>query len=91
LRPVNKGGKVVGEVLTDWSIWSVVENSAKQIGIEHFGATTSGVPAQSCAARTAAISNRSSFCWDTPPSRPQSVTWDPLRSFRSQLMTIWAL
>jgi integrase len=24
--------------LTDWSIWSVVENSAKEIGIEHFGA-----------------------------------------------------
>ena len=38
LRPVNKGGKVVGEALADWSIWSVVENSAKEIGIEHFGA-----------------------------------------------------
>jgi integrase len=38
LRPVNKGGKIVGEILTDWSIWSVVENSAKEIGIERFGA-----------------------------------------------------
>jgi integrase len=38
LRPVNKAGKVVGESLTDWSIWSVVESSAKEIGIEHFGA-----------------------------------------------------
>lgn len=38
LRPVNKGGKVVGEALTDWSIWNVVENSAKEIGIEHLGA-----------------------------------------------------
>jgi integrase len=38
LRPVLKGGKVKGEILTDWSIWSVVERSAKQIGIERFGA-----------------------------------------------------
>jgi integrase len=38
LRPVLKGGKVKGETLTDWSIWSVVEHSAKQIGIEAFGA-----------------------------------------------------
>ena len=38
LRPVLKGGKVEGESLTDWSIWSVVERSAKQIGIKRFGA-----------------------------------------------------
>jgi len=33
-----QGGKVKGETLTDWSIWSVVERSGKQIGIERFGA-----------------------------------------------------
>jgi integrase len=33
-----KGGKVKGETLSDWAIWSVVEQSAKQIGIERFGA-----------------------------------------------------
>ena len=38
LRPVLKGGKVKGETLTDWSVWSVVEQSAKRIGIERFGA-----------------------------------------------------
>jgi integrase len=38
LRQVLKGGKVKGETLTDWSVWSVVEQSAKQIGIERFGA-----------------------------------------------------
>jgi integrase len=38
LRPVLKGGRVKGETLTDWSIWSVVERSAKEIGIERFGA-----------------------------------------------------
>jgi integrase len=38
LRPVLKSGKVVGESLSDWAVWSVVEQSAKEIGIEHFGA-----------------------------------------------------
>lgn len=40
LRPVSKGKKahVCGETLTDWSVWSVVEQSAKEIGIEPFGA-----------------------------------------------------
>jgi integrase len=38
LRSIRKGGKVVGESLSDWAIWSVVEQSAKEIGIERFGA-----------------------------------------------------
>jgi integrase len=38
LRPVLKSGKVVGESLSDWGVWSVVEQSAREIGIEHFGA-----------------------------------------------------
>jgi site-specific recombinase XerD len=38
LRAVRKNGRVVGEGLSDWAIWSVVETSAKAIGIEHFGA-----------------------------------------------------
>jgi integrase len=31
-------GRILGEELGDWAIWSVVEASAKEIGIEHFGA-----------------------------------------------------
>jgi integrase len=38
LRPLSKSGKILGDELGDWAIWSVVEKSAKQIGIEHFGA-----------------------------------------------------
>lgn len=38
LRPLSKSGRILGEELGDWAIWSVVEASAKQIGIEHFGA-----------------------------------------------------
>jgi integrase len=37
LRSISKGGKV-GESLSDWAVWSVVEQSAKDIGIERFGA-----------------------------------------------------
>ena len=37
LRSIAKGGKV-GKSLSDWAVWSVVEQSAKQIGIERFGA-----------------------------------------------------
>jgi integrase len=38
LRPLSKSGRILGQELGDWAIWSVVEASAKEIGIEHFGA-----------------------------------------------------
>jgi integrase len=38
LRRVSKTGKPQGEGLSDWAVWSVVEQAAKQIGIERFGA-----------------------------------------------------
>jgi integrase len=38
LRPLSKSGKIIGDKLGDWAIWSIVEQSSKQIGIEHFGA-----------------------------------------------------
>jgi integrase len=37
LRSISKGGKI-GDTLSDWAVWSVVERSAKEIGIERFGA-----------------------------------------------------
>ncbi len=37
-RSVKKGGKKIGESPGDWAVWSVVEQSAKRIGIERFGA-----------------------------------------------------
>ncbi len=37
LRSIHKGGKV-GKGLSDWAVWDVVRQSAKQIGIERFGA-----------------------------------------------------
>lgn len=38
LRPVSKAGKLKGDELSDGTIWSVVESSAREIGIERFGA-----------------------------------------------------
>jgi integrase len=38
LRSVSKSGKINRDTLSDWAVWSVVEQSSKQIGIEHFGA-----------------------------------------------------
>jgi hypothetical protein len=38
LRSLSKSGKMVGDELGDWAIWSVVEQSTKQIGIEPFDA-----------------------------------------------------
>lgn len=38
LRPISKAAKLNGNELSDWEVWSVVEQSAKQIGIERFGA-----------------------------------------------------
>jgi site-specific recombinase XerD len=38
LRRVTKSGKVKGDGLSDWAVWSVVEQAAKHIGIERFGA-----------------------------------------------------
>ena len=38
LRSVSKSGKVNRDTLSDWAIWSIVEQSSKQIGIERFGA-----------------------------------------------------
>ena len=38
LCPVSESDKRNGDSLSDWTVWSVVEQSSKQIGIEHFGA-----------------------------------------------------
>ena len=36
-RSSRKGGKL-GESLSDWAVWSVVTEAAREIGIENFGA-----------------------------------------------------
>ena len=38
LRRVTRAGKPKGDGLSDWAVWFVVEQAAKEIGIERFGA-----------------------------------------------------
>jgi len=38
LRSIGKGGKRIGNALSDWAVWDVVQRSAQEIGIERFGA-----------------------------------------------------
>ena len=37
-RSLKKGCKNIGESLGDWAVWAIVEQAAKEIGIERFGA-----------------------------------------------------
>ena len=58
LRSLNKVGKV-GETLSDWAIWSVVTESAKdRSGSSASARMTCAVPVRSSAGKPAAISNR---------------------------------
>ena len=38
LRAIGKGGKIRRAQLSDWAIWAIVADAAKQIGVERFGA-----------------------------------------------------
>ncbi len=81
LRSISKGGKV-GKSLSDWAVWSVVEQSAKRSGSSGSGLMICAGPARSSAERAAATSSKSSSCWGIPRSRPQNAIW--VRSRRSQ-------
>ena len=74
LRPLSKSGKMVGDELGDWAIWSVVEQSSKQLGSSTSALMTSAVPAQSFAARTEETWNRSNFFLGTAPFKLRSAT-----------------
>ena len=72
LRPLSKSGKLIGDELGDWAIWSVVEQSAKEIGIEHSAHTICAGHARSFVARMAAIWSRSSFYLGIAPFKRRS-------------------
>jgi hypothetical protein len=55
LRPVSKSGKILGDELGDWAIWSVVEQSSKQLGSNTSAPMTSGAPVPSFAGRVVVI------------------------------------
>ena len=79
LRPVSKSGKILRDELGDCAIWSVVEQSSKQIGIEHFGAHDLRRTCAKLCRKSGGISSRSNSCWDTPRSRPPNAISAPRR------------
>jgi hypothetical protein len=89
LRPLSKSGRILGEELGDWAIWSVVEASAKEIGIEHFGAQICGGPVRSYAARMAATWSKSNFSSVTPRSRRRNDILVRSRTSQLRSMTTW--
>ena len=81
LRPVSKKGRVAGEELSDWAVWSVVETSAKVISIERFGThdlrryvecEITGAPARN--RRSGQLTRSSPVAWAVPkaPENPSS-------------------
>jgi integrase len=69
LPPLSKSGKLIGDELGDWAIWSVVEQSARQIGIEHFGAHDLRRTCAKLCRKNGGDLSRSSFSSATPRSR----------------------
>jgi integrase len=74
LLSISKSGKINRDTLSDWAVWSIVEQSSVH--------TTCAAPAPSSAARAAGISSRSSLCWGTRPSRPPNASWVGARNRR---------
>jgi integrase len=92
LRSVSKSGKVNRDTLSDWAVWSVVERSSKhrsKSGSSTSAPMTSAALAPSSAARTAAISSRSSSCSGTPRFRPPNAIWARSKTFRSRSTITW--
>jgi hypothetical protein len=75
LRSVSKSGKINGDSLNDWVVWSVVEQSSKQIGIEHFAAHDLRRTCAKLCRKNGGDLDRSSSCSATPQFRPPSAIW----------------
>jgi integrase len=79
LRALSKSGKMVGDELGDWAIWSVVEQYRSKSESNTPAHVTSAAPAPSFAERTGAIWNRSNSCSATPRYRPPNAISVPSR------------
>jgi integrase len=67
LLPVSKAGKLNGEGLSDWAVWSVVEQAAKQIGSSSSGLTIFVELVPSSVGRPVGLTSRSNFYSGTRP------------------------
>jgi hypothetical protein len=74
LRAVSKSGKVNRDTLSDWS---AVEQSSKQIGIEHFGAHDLRRTCAKLCRKGGETWSRSNSCWATLLYKPGSSILAP--------------
>ena len=58
----SEGGKIDGEMLSDWAVWSVVEQLRSRLVLSNSGLTICDVPVPSYAAKREAIWSRLSSC-----------------------------
>jgi len=74
LRAVSTSDKLGADTLSDWTIWSVVEQLAKQIGIERFDAHDLRHTYAKLCRTNGSDSNRFKFYWGIRPfSRLSSI------------------
>ncbi len=78
LRRIRKGG-TVGEGLSDWAIWEVVQQSAKQIGIECFGAHDLRRTCARLCRKAGGDLEQIKFCSGTRRLRRRKGIWGPNR------------
>jgi len=70
-RRVNKAGETWGDGMTEKSVWHIVKESAKAIGLDNTGSSRS--PALASATLPAENWNRSNFFWDMSQFKPPNA------------------
>ncbi len=88
LRSLNKEGKV-GDSLSDWAIWSVVTESAKEIGIERFGAHDLRRTCAKLCRKAGGDLQQIKFLLGHSPSKPPNAISAPSRISPLRSMTAW--
>ena len=88
LRPIRKSGTIEGDVLSDWAVWWVGEQAAKEIGIGQSGAHDLRQTRAKLCCEAGETSNRSSFCSGIRRyRRPRGISVRS-RSFKAPSTTI---
>ena len=77
-------GKVNRDTLSDWAVWSVVEQSSQQIGIEHFGAHDLRRTCAKLCRKNGGDLEQIKFLLGHTQSRLPNGIWAPIR--RSRLL-----
>lgn len=89
-RSVAKNGTISRSSLSDWAVWSIVQQSAEEIGMKRSVRTISDGLAQSSVVNPVAIWSRSSSYLITLRFRRPNAISAPSRTLQLRSMTTWA-